>query len=108
MKNSAESALFIVINGKIFSISDMLDSFIQSPESYVKMATKNKDDTGLVRGTYVAINKWYGPRDIKNKSKAEQRSREIYSEVLARLAATKLKMSLNMVDFKNMAQRNIL
>lgn len=52
MKNSSESALFIVLNGKIFTISDLLDEFINNSESYAKISIYKGDLDGLTRSTY--------------------------------------------------------
>lgn len=53
MKNSSESALFIVLNGKIFTISDLLNEFINNSDSYVKLAVNKGDVNGLTRSTYM-------------------------------------------------------
>ena len=53
MKNSSESALFVVLNGKIFTISDLLNEFINNSDSYIKLAVNKGDMNGLTRSTYM-------------------------------------------------------
>lgn len=108
MKNSSESALFIVLNGKIFTISDLLNEFINNSDSYVKLAVNKGDVNGLTRSTYMdmSYNEWRGNRDVHNQFLAKIRSQHLYTNVLRKWASTKLQISLNMIDFKNMAQKN--
>lgn len=110
LRRSNESALFIVINGKIFTIENLLSSFINSKDSSIYMNQLEGKAAGLQRQTYVDMSEWLSSDkhgESPNPILAQARSRKLYREVLSVWGATKLKISLNMVQMAGLAQKNM-
>lgn len=114
-KDSQDSAVFIAINGYIYTMENFLDRFIASPQSDIMLGEYLGDygdgiaAGGLSRQTYVALNKWRttSKTSARNKALAAQRSRELEPKVSKVMADTKLRISLNLHQMASMKALNI-
>lgn len=106
----ADSTLFICLNGKIFSLTNFVDSFISSPDSmtriseYLGESNELSAQNGLIRSTYQDMNRWLGTTE--NLYLAKTRSKVLEQRVYQKLGATKLKISVNLAKMGGLVQLN--
>lgn len=106
-----DNTLFICLNGKIFSLSNFIDSFISSPNSEAKIAEylgqsgEKTPQRGLERETYQNMNIWVGQNE-NSLFWAKMRSTSLERRVYQTLANTKLHISLNLAKLGGLVQLN--
>lgn len=107
-----DSALFIALKGKVFSIADLIQTYINQPpeEIYASLTigsgSSEWGQTGLTRDTYVKMNRWWGNKDTKSTILATVRSRDLERRVYSLMEQTKLRIMLNMSNLTGLKQLN--
>lgn len=111
LSGTKDNAIFMAVNGKIFSLENIVDSFIRDSGSNIKLqeslgkSNEKTPEFGLERSTYMNMNRWLGNNN--NIYHAKLRSKSLYSKVYNKMANTKLKIMLNMHDMANLVQLNM-
>lgn len=112
--NTGATTLYIVVNGRIFKIEEILDNLLTSDNGfsarvYQETIRKNgtKGSKGLTRASLMKMNKWIWSSGNKQKGAqrvndrrtdlGKERSEQAYSAIYERLAEQKLQVSLNSI-----------
>lgn len=112
LNKTKDNVIFMAINGKIFTIENIVDSFIKSANSNVKIqeylgqSNEKIPERGLERNTYSSMNRWMG-EERNNIYHAKLRSKSLYTKAYNKLANTKIRIMLNMNDMAGLVQLNI-
>lgn len=104
--NEQDRAFYMVFNGKIYDIIDILAHIqnmnIQNAVSWGIIG----GDTGLERINYLAMNKWIDPEDKMNPISAEERSGTLMMNVTKKMYDTKIRVNLHIAQLSILASLN--
>lgn len=105
--NEQDQAFFMVFNGKIFDIVDILDSLDRSTGSGISWTTiGDTNQAGLKRMTYLAMNKWVAPQGKLDYDSAETRSDMLITDVSTQMYNTKIRIKIHIAQLAALASIN--
>ena len=104
--NEQDRAFYMVFNGKIYDIIDVLahvqKTNIQNAVSWGVIG----GGTGLERIHYLAMNKWIEPEDRMDPISAEERSGTLMMNVTKKMYDTKIRVNLHIAQLSTLASLN--
>lgn len=112
LEGTLDTPIFMVLNGKIFSIAELIQRFMRQNGGQVYLIDKVSGGDGLERETYSNMNQWKSfskstlNNDVPNLFLAKSRSKLVTQKAYRKMAATKLQIMMNMQDLTGMTQLN--
>lgn len=106
---SSENVFYMVLNGKLISIKDIISQIVEfvasggSPARLSGDRSKNNtlfNNAGLQRKTYWRMNRWIGGKE-RNTQAANRRAEGLFNKVSNRMYDTKIRIDLNLSSIQS-------
>lgn len=106
---TADQSFFMVINGGIYTMSDILNHVMHSDSTVMiseYVNNKNQNVGGLIRETYRQMNEdlWQGERGISSRPMAYKRSQMLEPAVSSMMYMTKIRIDLKISELSILAK----